>query len=188
MSLTPDHFVSAHKSAADAAHAFGRIAFDGAERLLALQLSAARTLLEERRGAAQALLDARQPQEIAALGRDALRPEGERLVGYARAVYDILARTQEEWLQQVERQQAGWHQSVGQWLDAYARTAPGGADVAVAALRTAVNAANSTFDSVHKAARQVANIAEAGVVAAADASVRAVTPAAAPPTGRRKAA
>lgn len=187
MSLTSDHFVTAHQSAADAAHAFGRIAIDGAERLLVLQLAAARALLEARHGTVQTLLDARNPQEIAALGRDALRPEGERLVGYARAVYDSLARTQEEWLQQVERQQAGWHQSVGQWLDAYARTAPGGADVAVAALRTAVNAANSTFDSVHKAARQVANIAEAGVAAAADASVRAVAPAT-PPAGRRKAA
>jgi len=51
---------------------------------------------------------------------------------------------------------------------------PAGSDVAVAAVKSAIAAANSAYDSMNKAAKQVAEIAEANVAAATSATVKAV--------------
>ena len=54
-----------------------------------------------------------------------------------------------------------------------AKASPFGSDVALAAVKQAVNAANSAFDNLNKAAKQAAEFTEAGVSAATSAAVKA---------------
>ena len=74
--------------------------------------------------------------------------------------------------QVVESQVSELNKNLGLALDEAVKTAPAGSDVAVNALRSAISAANSAYDSMTKAAKQASEIAEANIAAATS----AVTP------------
>jgi phasin family protein len=186
MSLNIDHLVSVNQSAVDSYLSLNQIIIDSIEQIAALNLSSSRTLIHDQIEHAQSLLSIKSPQEAVSLHSDLVQPGSDRLVAYSRTVYAISAKTQEEITRLIERQQVEWNKSVSSFIDTLSKSAPSGSDVAVAAVKSAVNAANSAFDSVNKASRQVANITEAGLAAASDATVRAVSSANA--ASRKKAA
>jgi hypothetical protein len=63
--------------------------------------------------------------------------------------------------------QAGeFNKNVVGFLDKVAKNAPAGSDVAVAAVKSALAAANSAYDSFAKVAKQATEIAEANIAAA----------------------
>ena len=95
-------------------------------------------------------------------------------MAYSRSLYEIAAQTQEEISKVVEAQFTETNKNVASVLDKAAKNAPAGSDVAVAAVKSAIAAANSAYDSISKAAKQVAEIAEANVAAATSATVKAV--------------
>jgi secreted Zn-dependent insulinase-like peptidase len=90
-------------------------------------------------------------------------------------VYEITAQTKEDLTKVVEAQFADFQKHVATLLDQSTKTLPVGSDVAVAAVKSAINATNSAFDSLNKAAKQVSEIAEANVAAATNATVKAVS-------------
>jgi adenine-specific DNA methylase len=98
----------------------------------------------------------------------------EKVVAYSRSIYEIASQTQEELSKVFEGQIAEINKNVTSALDKAAKNAPAGSDVAVAAVKSAIAAANSAFDSISKAAKQVAEITEANVAAATNATVKSV--------------
>jgi adenine-specific DNA methylase len=99
----------------------------------------------------------------------------EKAVAYSRSIYEIATQTQEELTKVFEAQYVEINKNVTSALDKAVKNAPAGSDVAVAAVKSAIAAANSAYDSMSKAAKQVAEIAEANVAAATSATVKAVT-------------
>jgi hypothetical protein len=95
-------------------------------------------------------------------------------VAYSRNVYEIASQTQVGVSKLVEAQAAEANKSFVALLDKAAKSAPAGSDVAVAAVKSAIAAANSAYDSITKAGKQFADIAEANVAAATNATVKAV--------------
>jgi hypothetical protein len=51
-------------------------------------------------------------------------------------------------------------------LDKFAKDAPAGSDIAIAAVKSALGAATTAYDSFTKATKQATQIAEANIVAA----------------------
>ena len=123
-------------------------------------------------------------QELVNLQAALAQPLVEKAVAYNRSVYEIASQSQEEFSKMFEAQVAELNKNLAAALDKAAKSAPAGSDVAVAAVKSAIAAANSAYDSVSKAAKQVAEIAEANVAAATNATVKAV--AAAPKAGSSK--
>lgn len=186
MFATPDQFATANKANVETLLSLANTAFAGAERLAALNLNTARTLLEDSMASAKTLMSVKDAQEFMALQSSLAQPAVEKAVAYARSVYEIASQSQEEVSKLVEAQVAELNKSVAAALDKAAKSAPAGSDVAVAAVKSAIAAANSAYDSVSKAAKQVAEIAEANVAAATSATVKAVSTA--PAKGGKKAA
>ncbi|MDY0014040.1 MAG: phasin family protein, partial [Rhodocyclaceae bacterium] len=149
-------------------------AFASAERFAALNLNVARAALEDSLASTKALLSAKDAQELLAVQSSLAQPLVEKTVAYARSVYEIATQTQEEVSKVFEGQVAELNKGVAAALDKAAKSAPAGSDVAVAAVKSAIAAANSAYDSMSKAAKQVAEIAEANVTAATNATVKAV--------------
>ena len=123
----------------------------------------------------KALLAAKDVQELVSLQASLAQPIVEKAVAYARSVYEITSQSQEEMGKVFEGQVAEINKGVASALDKAAKSAPAGSDVAVAAVKSAIAAANSAYDSMSKAAKQVAEIAEANVAAATNATVKAVS-------------
>ena len=179
-----EQFAAANKVAVDSLLTVANTALASAERIAALNLNTARSFLEDSVANTKALLGAKDPQEVVAIQAALAQPNVEKAVAYSRSIYEISAQTQEELSKLVESQFADFQKNVSAMLDKVSKQAPAGSDVAVAAVKSAFAAANSAFDNLNKAAKQVAEITEANVSAATNATVKAVGASA----GKKKAA
>jgi phasin family protein len=172
---TPEQMASANKANVESILTLANTAFASAERLAALNLNTARTMLEDIVANAKSLMGAKDVQELMNVQATLAQPAVEKAVAYSRSIYEIATQTQEELSKVVESQFAEINRTVTSALDKAVKNAPAGSDVAVAAVKSAIAAANSAYDSMTKAAKQVAEIAEANVAAATNATVKAVT-------------
>lgn len=185
MSL-PEQISSANKASIEAALSLANTAFASAEKLATLNLNTARSVLEESVANTKALLAAKDAQELISIQTSLAQPTIEKIVSYGRSVYEISAAAQEDIGKIFEAQLGEANKNISAVLDKAAKSAPAGSDVAVAAVKSAIAAANSAYDSMNKAAKQVAELAEANVAAATTATVKAVG--SATPKAARKAA
>jgi phasin family protein len=171
---TPEQFAVSNKAAVDSLLSLANTALASAERIAALNLNTARSILEDGVANTKALLGAKDVQEALSIQASLAQPNVEKAVAYSRSVYEISAQTQEELSKLVESQYSDFQKQVAGLLDKAAKSAPAGSDVAVAAVKSAIAATNSAFESMNKAAKQVAEITEANVAAATNATVKAV--------------
>ena len=187
MNATTEQFASANKATVETLLTVANTAFASAERLAALNLNTARAMLEDSVANAKALLGVKDVQQLIAMQTTLAQPAVEKAVAYSRSVYEIATQTQEELSKVVEGQFSEMNKNVATALDKAAKNAPAGSDVAVAAVKSAIAAANSAYDSMTKAAKQVAETAEANVAAATTATVKAVVTGAAAPKAKKAA-
>ncbi len=171
---SPEQVIAANQAAFDTLLSIYNSALDSAEKLASLNISSGRATLEDQISSAKRLLGAKDLQEALALQSGLVQPQIEKTIAYARNVYEISSEAQEQLVKRLEALQSDVNKSVASLLDTYSKSAPAGSQVAVAAVKSAISAANSAFDNANKAARQVASITEASVDAATSATVRAV--------------
>jgi hypothetical protein len=88
-------------------------------------------------------------------------------------VYEVASKTQAEMTKFAETQAAELNKNLSVLLEKFSKNAPAGSDVAVAAVRSALAAANSAYDSFNKVAKQATEIAESNFVAATSATKEA---------------
>jgi len=174
MYTTPEQLAGANKANVETLLTMANTAFASAERLAALNLNTARTLLEDSVNNAKSLLAAKDAQELVGMQTALAQPAFEKAVAYSRSVYEIATQTQEEFSKIFDSQYVEINKNVSTVLDKAAKSAPAGSDVAVAAVKSALAAANSAYETMNKAAKQVAEMAEANVAAATSATVKAV--------------
>jgi phasin family protein len=179
MNATTEQFVSANKANVETLVTIVNTAFASAERLAALNLNTARAFLEDSATNAKALLAIKDIKDLIAVQTALAQPAVEKAVAYSRSAYEIVTETQGELTKVVETQVSDLNKNVASSLDKAVKNAPAGSDVAVSAVKSAITAANSAYDSMTKAAKQVSDIAEANVAAATTATVRAIGAAAA---------
>jgi phasin family protein len=166
MYLTPEQVTSANKSGIEAILALASSQFAAFERLSALNVNVAKAAFEEGLGRAKSLLDAKDPQEYFNLNSTASQPALEKLIAYSRSVYEVAAQTQGEVAKFMEARADEFNKSLVAVLDKVSKGAPAGSDVAVAAVKSALAAASTAYDSFNKAAKQATEMAEANFTAA----------------------
>ena len=173
MFTTPAQFAELQKGQMDAAVALSQTFFDAAERLMELNLAAAKATLEESVEKSQALLSAKDVQELIALSSNNAQPTLDKAVSYSRTVYGIANGANAEVSRIIEAQIAESNKKVAQLIDFAAKNAPAGSEPAVTAFKTAVAAVNTAYDTFSKAAKQAVEMAESNVVAATSATMKA---------------
>ena len=162
----PEQVAVVNKANVDTALRAAGIAFEGTERLIELNLKVARATFADSAKAAKSLVNVKDVQGLLSLGPTAAHPGVEKAADYARSVWEIASATQAEFSKLVEERVAEFNKTVVATLDKVAKSGPAGSDVAVAAVKSAIAAANSAYDSAVKAAKQVADLTEANVAAA----------------------
>jgi phasin family protein len=174
MYTTPEQIAGANKANVETLLTIANTTFASAERLAALNLNTARILLEDSVNNAKTLLAAKDVQELVSMQTALAQPAFEKAIAYSRSIYEIATQTQEEFSKIFDSQYVELNKNVSSVLDKAAKSAPAGSDVAVAAVKSAIAAANSAYETMNKAAKQVAEMAEANVAAATTATVKAV--------------
>jgi len=174
MSINPEQFAAANKAAVDSLLSVANTALASAERIASLNLETARSVLEDSVSNAKALMGAKDPQEALSIQASLAQPSVEKAVAYSKSVYEISSETQEQLTKMVEAQFGDFQKNVAAMLEKAAKSAPAGSDVAVAAVQSAIAAANSAFDNMRKTAKQVTEMAQSNVAAATSATAKAV--------------
>jgi len=173
MFATPAQFTEIQKGQMDAAVALSQTFFDATERMLELNLAAAKATLEESVEKTQALLSVKDVQEFLALSGGLTQPTLEKVVSYSRTVYGIANGANAEVSRIVEAQIAESNKKVAQLIDFAAKNAPAGSEPAVSVFKSAVAAANTAYDTFAKATKQAVELAESNVAAATSATMKA---------------
>jgi phasin family protein len=174
MSINTEQFAAANKAAVDSLLSVANTALASAERIATLNLETARSVLEDSVSNAKAIMGAKDPQEALTIQASLAKPNVEKAVAYGKSVYEISTETQEQLAKMVEAQFGDFQKNVAAMLEKAAKSAPAGSDVAVAAVQSAIAAANSAFDNMRKAAQQVTDMAQSNIAAATSATAKAV--------------
>ena len=171
--LTAEQIMTAQKANVEAMFEFTSKAFVGVEKLMELNLQVVRTTMNEMAETTKAALASKDPKELMALQASLLRPTAEKAAAYARHVFDITSSTKEELRRVTEANTAEAQRKFMAVVDNAARNAPAGTENAVALVKSAVAATNNAYDSINKAARQAAGVAEANLQAMTSTAFRA---------------
>jgi phasin family protein len=158
--LTPEQFAAAQKANFEALFGLTNKAFEGVEKLVELNLQVVKSTLAESQENAQRALSVKDAQELLALQASLAQPVAEKVLSYGRPQYEEQNR------------------KVQALVDNVAKNAPAGSETAVAVMKSAITAANTTYETVHKATKQAVEIAESNFNAAATAATKAAQQAA----------
>ena len=166
MYVTPEQIAANNKAGVEALLYLANANFSAYEKLAALQFNASKAAFEETVNHARALLNAKDIQEFVNVNVAAAQPNLEKAIAYSRSVYELATQSQGEFTKFLETQAGEINRNMVGFLDKFAKNAPAGSDVAVAAVKSALAAANSAYDSLSRVAKQATEIAEANIAAA----------------------
>ena len=169
MYVTPEQIVANSKSGVEILLAIANTQFAAYEKFAALNFNATKAAFEDGMNHTKALLNAKDVQELVNLNVAAAQPSLEKFIAYSRSVYELSTQQQGEFTRLCETQAGEFNRSLVGLLDKYAKNAPAGSDVAIAAVKSALAAANSAYDSFAKVTKQATEIAEANIAAATSA-------------------
>ena len=180
--LTAEQMLAAQKANFETLFDLSNKAFEGIEKLVELNLQVAKASMGEAAETTKAALSVKDAQELMSLQAGLLQPAAEKAAAYSRHLYDIAAATNAQVTKAAEAQLADAQKTFMATVDSAAKNAPAGTENAVALVKSAVAAANNAYESVHKAAKQAADVAEANFTAMTNTAVKAAAQA---PKARR---
>jgi phasin family protein len=134
--------------------------FEGMEKLIDLNLNAAKATLEESSAAARQMLSAKDPQEFFSLTAAQAQPTAEKALSYSRQLASIAAGTGAEFSKAAESQIVEANRKVISLVDEVSKNAPAGSENYVAALKTAISNANAGYEQFSKTTKQAVEAME----------------------------
>lgn len=171
--MTAEQVVAANKANIETLFGLTNKAFEGVEKLVELNLQVAKAAMGEVAEGTKAALSVKDAQELMTLQAGLLQPTAEKAVAYGRHVYEIAAATNAEVAVVAEAQMAEMQKRFVTAVDIASKNAPAGSENAVSLVKSAFAAANNAYESVHKAAKQAAEIADANIQAVTRTAVKA---------------
>ncbi|GAA4018278.1 TIGR01841 family phasin [Actimicrobium antarcticum] len=159
MFSTPEQFSAATKSAFESQFlmmsTLTQKAFAGVEKLVELNLSVARSAMDESSQTIKTLASAKSPQEFFSLSTAQSKPGSEKAMAYVRGVASIASEVQAEITKITESQVADAKRNAATLMDEMSRAAPAGSENMVAMFKTALGNANAGYEKATASTKQV---------------------------------
>lgn len=173
MTINQQKFSAANQAAASAAVnamlSLADMSLNVAERLAMLNLDAARSACEESAAAARAVIGAKDPSGAAAAQATLVQPAVEKATAYSKSLYEISNEAQQHLLRQFSAQFSEFQEAASALVAQAAQNAPVGSDSILAAVRQAINNANSAFGNAtaftQQMTQQVTNATQSAMAA-----------------------
>ena len=178
MVATKEKFVTASKSGLEAFVTVAQTAFASTERLAALNLSTARTLMDSSVANIHAVMGMKNPQEMVSFQKGLMMPAINAAVEYSRAVYEIASGTQAVLGQFFENKAIEIKGQVESSIEGALKSAPVGSDAALSAFKSVTDSANTAYASLKSATQKAVEMTEANVKQATDATLKSIKAAA----------
>ncbi|HUF19246.1 MAG TPA: phasin family protein [Burkholderiales bacterium] len=167
MMALPEQFTAIGKAQMEAALRFAVVATKGVEQLAELNLKAARSAFDDGLKSAKSLSEIKDVAELPGWTASLAQPGFEKASAYAKSVYEVSTSTGSELGALLEEEIAEFNKQFVTALDAALKSAPAGSESAVAAVKSVMGIANTAYDNLTKANKQLAAMTEANMAAAA---------------------
>ncbi|GAB3266762.1 phasin family protein [Chitinimonas naiadis] len=151
-----------------------RISLDSAEKLLQLQLEAAKEALDGSAQSVAKLAEVKDPQKALAVRAELAEQAMGSMLGLSRNIYELAAQAQAELARLGEARAGELQSSLLEGFEKLSKNSPAGGDVLGSTFKSSIAASQAAFDSLNKAARQVAEFADASLKAATTATTESV--------------
>jgi phasin family protein len=175
MFTIPEQFSAATKHQFEAQlailNSLASTTFDSVQKIVDLNLNAAKTSLQESSATAQKLATAKDPQEFFSLSASHAQPNAEK--AYGRHLASIATSTQAEFTKAAETQIAETNRKVLSLIDELSKNAPAGSENAISILKSAIGNANAGYEQLSKTTKQAVEALEGNLNAAANQFVSA---------------
>ncbi len=166
MNNVNEQFNAINKAIVEASVRFAKASFDTSERLVALNVEAAKHSLEENTKSAKAIADVKDPQDLLALRTKLTEAAADKAAGYSRHLFDIASEAQSEFTKLAEENWSLLNKNFTSSIDQLGKSAPPGSDAAISALKSGFAAGTTAMDNMNKAAKQFASMAQTNMKAA----------------------
>ena len=143
------------------------LSIENAEKLVSLNINAAKLAIAQAIEGAQAAASVKDVQELMALRAKLAEVGVQSATGYSRTLYELSSQAQAGFSALAEESWSSYTKGVAAWVEKASANAPAGSDVAVNALKSTFAASTAAFDQFQKATKQVVDLADASVRAAA---------------------
>jgi len=164
MFAIPEQFSNATKANLESQFAFlsslTTKTFEGMEKLVDLNISTARSTLEDSSNVARQLLSAKDPQEFFSVSAAQAQPTAEKALSYSRQLATIATGTGAEFSKAAEGQIVEANRKVISLVDEVSKNAPAGSESFVAAVKTAISNANAGYEQFSKTTKQAVEAME----------------------------
>jgi phasin family protein len=171
MTTVPEQASAFGKAQVETALRFVTIAAEGTEKLFDLQIKNSKAAFNEGMKNAKTLAEVKDFSELPTWTSSTFQPGIDKATAYARSLYEVAAGTQSEISAVLEARIADFSKDVVVALDAALKSAPAGSEPAVAAVKSVIGTANTMYESIAKASKQLAAMTEANLTAASQAGV-----------------
>jgi phasin family protein len=141
--------------------------FDSVEKIVELNLTAAKATLEDSNVTAKQLLSAKDPQEFISLSAAQAQPAAAKAIAYGRQLAGIASSAQAEFTRAAEEQLAAVGSRFSEIVDDVSKNAPPGTENMLGLIKTAIGNANSGYEQFTKNTKQAVEAMEANLNAAA---------------------
>jgi phasin family protein len=162
-----EQLVALNRSQLEVALRFAEITSETVEKLADLQFRVAKSAFADGVKTAKQLGAVKDASELAALSGSLSEPTWEKAQAYAKSVYEVATTTQAEITSLLEQQLGELNKNVVGVLDGALKNAPAGSEGAVAAVKSVIQSASAVYESMLKATKQMAAIAESNATTAA---------------------
>lgn len=162
---TPEQFVNLQKSAFETMQTLALTSIASFEKLAELNTQAAKASLAESSEQIKAAIAIKDPKAFVELAASQAQPSAEKATAYAKHVYEIATDYGTEIAKLVEKQFAEGNKQINSAIELMTKNAPAGSEGIVNLMKSAVTAANTAFDQVNKATKQVVDMAESNFAA-----------------------
>lgn len=173
MFITADQITATNKTNLDAAQGLAAKSFAGLEKLVELNMAAAKALMTESFSHAQSMLTAKDMQAAVALQTAMVTPIAEKTVSYGRHAYGIAVETGAEFTKAIEGKTAEAQKAINQVVENVVKNAPVGTEPVVAVLKSAMASSQTAIDSAQSSAKQALALAETNISAVTEQALSA---------------
>jgi phasin family protein len=161
-----EQFAALNKSQIESVLKLTEMAAENFEKLADVQVKAAKAALAESLKTFKQIASAKDIGEFGTLPASLTQPAWDKTSAYVKSVYEIVSASQSEFAQMLETQVAEFNKNVVVALDGVLKNAPAGTDGLITPLKSAIHSANTLYESMVKAAKQMAAVTEANLSAA----------------------
>ncbi|MDO4683030.1 MAG: phasin family protein [Lautropia sp.] len=162
-----DDLLKAQSEAFKTSNTVATAAFDGAKKLLELNVQAARAGMEESSAQLKALMAAKDVNTLNTMLADLFaqygKPDGSKAASYVKNVYEITQETSAQVSALIEQQVSSTQRQLLASVDTLVKNAPAGSESAVNLLKQSVVNANAAYEQLQAASKQVLEMIDANI-------------------------